>query len=780
MDDYMDIKDYSPQIKVLIPLRNEPDFSELLNNILFGETNSDKFLIKMELNRLTQPCVRVIDFRDKVSDKISHFTHQQLTHYLPTYAITAFQEAIGLYGDYTVGAYESLFAYIQKIKQQKIIQTNVKKTPNNSPNITESIQLNNHNKRAAARMFFVSPVIITLENGNKYDASTANISESGLKIKLTDNIHCLNDENVQIAFVGLSKEYLNTAINGKNISYRVIKQKQENNAHYFYLSIAPNNLKFIDFTKMFIRTNQYKYKIDVYYYFQLARENALKKSCLMAMNTLPIYLDENSPFPILFILKNTRNKEISADWQSNNANQFPSLFGELRLTKLLKFAKTKATTTLYSFSHTSNGVEYMLSATEEELSCQNLKHLFIEYGQTKQNWRRYHLTLQAYTYKANKKYELTALQPSSFNKITHIATLTQLSSDELVERNTSQEKPNLNLLNQFVHREKESQLPLIYDLFPDELRKEARYGYHSPITLEENEFRYSGNILDFSYSGLKIKLDKNIILVKRSLIKIDFTDLQKLSKKFPLVNLEYRVIESSGNNTYHLQVASRESFIAVYQFFSLLVKNNPTHFKIIPLKSRQQPVASRLHEVAEASLNNALFFITSGNGKPKLSYSSIAPMALSLQQLFGFGCHTYKEHNHIAISNNQLLDRLLFIPLRQAVNDELQFEKMIYVKKMKGFDNKLSVSSYLDEDFSSLDSKRQFIAEHKQRGELQILHYRLSLIKTPDLSAIKSEIRIISRFAIHLTKRIEEELLAVNAMIEIIDRTEHILSSNNY
>lgn len=775
----MDIKDYYPQIKELIPLRNEPDFTELLNNILFGESNSDKFLIKMELNRLTQPCVRVIDFRDKVSDKISQFTYRQLTHYVPLYAITAFQEAIGLYDGYTVGTYEALLAYVQKIKQQKTIQTNAKKTMPAPPNITESIQLNNHNKRAAARMFFVSPVIITLENGNKYSANTSNISESGLKIKLTENIHCLNNENVQIAFVGLSKEYINTAINGKNISYRVINQEQNNNGHYFYLNVAPNNTTFIEFTQMFIRTNQYKYKIDVYYYFQLAKETALKKSYLMAMSSLPIYLDANSSSPILFILKNTANKNILADWQNNNTNQLVSLFSELRLAKLLKMSETKSTTTLYSFTYSSNQVEYLLSATEEELNAQNLKHLFIEYGQSKQNWRRYHLTLQTYTYKANKKYELTALQPSSFNKITHIATLTDLSCHELVEFNNATETSSLNLLNQFVHREKETKLTPVYDLFPDELRKEARYRYSSAITIREEESHYSGEILDFSYSGLKIKLDRGITLVKRSLIKINFTDLQKVSQKHPLKEIEYRVI-TGFNNTYHLQVASRDSFIAVHRFFSLLVKNNPDYFDIIPLKSRQQPVSSRLHEVAESSFNNALFFVTKINGKPKISYSSVSPMAASLQDLFGFACNTYKEHNHIAISNNQLLDRLLITPLRDLGNGDAYFETMVYVIKTKDNDYKWNVSSYLDEDFSSQESKRRFIEEHKQRGELRVLYYRLCIIPVPDLKVIASEIRIISRYAIHLTKRLEEDLMSVNAMIEIIDRTDHIFSDNTH
>ena len=60
----MDLTAYQSQIKELIPLRNSPEYNDMLDKILFGESNSDKFLIKMEVSRLTTPCQRLIDLRE--------------------------------------------------------------------------------------------------------------------------------------------------------------------------------------------------------------------------------------------------------------------------------------------------------------------------------------------------------------------------------------------------------------------------------------------------------------------------------------------------------------------------------------------------------------------------------------------------------------------------------------------------------------------------------------------------------------------------------------------
>jgi len=773
----MNLKDYQSQIQTLIPFQDSADFNSMLDKVFFGESNSDKFLIKMEISRITKPCTRIIDLREKVIEKTKQYTYFSLKHYLTKGADKEFTSAINIYGGYTIGAYEQVLDYVQKIKQQQSEEATKKIITNNNENITENIQLNNHRKQAAARMFFVSKIQVTFEDGVIYQATTSNISVSGLKIKLLENRSHLDGQVIQVSFTTLSKEYKDKAIVDQKINYRLVKQQQEKTGFYLYLNLEDDKPEFVQFIKSFIRANQHKYKLDVLYYFRLAREKSLKNSTLMAMNSLPIYLNANSHKPILFMLRNAVNKDILNDWRCENTNQLPFLFSQSRLEKLLSFAKPKLVTTVYSFTYISEGEEFLLSATEEELQQDNLKNLFIEYGRSKSNWHCYHLTLQNYTYQAIKNYELTDIRPQIFNDITHIATLTSIATKEIITIDTRSEKGNPNLLNKYVHRQKEEGFTPIYDLFPEELRKEERYSYNSGISLKTKEATLTGKIIDFSNSGLKIQLDVAKILSRRSLITIDFVDLQRISTQFQLTDIEYRVISSSPNSVYHLQIASRESYMMMHQFFSVLVLKNPIHFKEIPLKSHKQPVTTRLHEVAESALSQAFFYVSPQNGRPKISFSSIAEESKSLKELFNFGCRNENENNHIPLSNNKLLDKLLVIPLRIAgiQQEPLNFERTIYVNKIKNSDNKWTIESYLDDDFESQKNKRDFILKNKKLNQLQILHYRLITIEPPNLAVISSELNVISCYAMHLTKRIEDEMLNINAIIEVTDRTEQIL-----
>ncbi|WP_025562947.1 PilZ domain-containing protein [Psychromonas sp. SP041] len=773
----MNVKDYQSQIETLIPFYNSADFNSMIDKVFFGESNSDKFLIKMEISRIAKPCTRIIDLREKVIEKTAQYTYFNLTHYLTTAADKELATAIKVYGEYTVGAYEQVLGYVQKIKQQQSTEATPKITTDINQNITENIQLNNHRKQTAARMFFVSKIEVTFEDGVVYQATTSNISISGLKIKLLEQRSHLDGQLIQVSFTTLSNEYKDKAIVDQKINYRLVKQQQEKTGFYLYLNLEDDKPEFVQFIKSFIRANQHKYKLDVLYYFRLAREKSLKNSTLMAMNSLPIYLNANSHKPILFMLRNAVNKDILNDWRCENTNQLPFLFSESRLKKLLSFAKPKLVTTVYSFTYISEGEEFLLSATEEELQQDNLKHLFIEYGRSKANWRCYHLTLQSYTYQAIKSYQLTDIRPQIFNDITHLATLTSISTKEIIKIDTRSEKGNPNLLNKYVHREKEEGFTPVYDLFPEELRKEERYRYSSSITLHTSDAALAGKVVDFSNSGLKIQLDTPKLLTRRSLVTIDFLDLQKISTQFTLKNIEYRVISSSPKGVYHLQIASRESYMTMYQFFSVLVVKNPTHFKEIPLKSHKQPVTTRLHEAAESALSQAFFYVSTQNGRPKISFSSIAEDAKTLKQLFNFECKNENQNNHIALSNNKLLDRLLTAPLRAACTQQepLNFERTIYINKIQNDSNKWSIESYLDEDFESQQSKRDFVIKHKKLNQLQILHYRLTPIEAPSLKVISSELNVISCYAMHLSKRIEDEILNINAIIEITDRTEQIL-----
>lgn len=772
----MDFKGYQSHLHTLIPYHDDPDLNNIIDDVFFGENSSDKFLIKMELKRLITPCSRIIDLREKVTEPTKQFTHAGLTHYLTESANTNLLRAIKLYNGYSVGAYELVIDHVQKIKQAQLEQKAETKALKKDTNITTNIPMNNH-RQQSTRMFFVSKVTVILDDDTELDAITSNISASGLKIKIVEKNNYFNSKIVHISFTDLCNEYKDKAITGRKIAYQVVKQEDDKTGIYLYLTLKNQDNDFSIFIKKFISSNQHKHKLDMLYYFMIAREKALKNSTLMAMDTLPIYININNEDPVLFMLRNDTNKEIINDWRINDFNQIPYLFSQSELNKLLLLDTPKLETTLYCFTFNKEDKAFLFFATEAQLQVTKLKHLFIEYGKSKANWHCYHLTLENYNYETVKQHQLTDIRPKIFNDITHVATLTEIKTHEVLCRNVHEELVDPSLLNQFAQRKMTETFVPVYDLFPNELRKEERYQYSSAVTLNFNNETYAGRICDFSNSGLKIKLTAPRLIPRRSVITLNFVDLQKLSDKFNLLNIQYRVVLGLSNTVYHLQIAVKESYITMHQFFSLLVKKNPTHFKEIPLKCHKQPVCSRLHEVVEPVLHAAFFYVSLLNNKPSITFSSIAESSNSLKQLFSFNCENKEENNHIVLSSKKLLDRILILPLKETslTDTVLNFECSIYVNARQDKNKKWTIESYLDEDFDSDKMKRQFILSSKSANQLHILHYRLRTIATPDLNVIASEIDTLSTSAMHLTQRLEDELLNIKALVQIIDRTEQIL-----
>ena len=104
----------SPLASVLLdqlqPLFLDPDFDSLFNKLTEGESNSARFLLKMELNRLWSPCIRILDMRSK-GYPCQIVPHGAIIHYLGEHDLKVFQEALQRYSQrYTTGVYEAVIA----------------------------------------------------------------------------------------------------------------------------------------------------------------------------------------------------------------------------------------------------------------------------------------------------------------------------------------------------------------------------------------------------------------------------------------------------------------------------------------------------------------------------------------------------------------------------------------------------------------------------------------------------------------------------------------------
>lgn len=774
----MDLKAYQSQIRELIPLRNESDFNELLDNILFGESTSNKFLIKMELNRLATPCQRILDLREKVTEPCNLYEQDAIKHYLTKPTIQVLKNNIDLYGFYTVGVFEAVLDYIAQQKEIQNTQLQSKSITPAKKEQCELLALSKKNKRGAARMYFVSEISATTSDGQEFQGQTSNISSTGIKIKFKGDIHLTDGSTITVTFIGLTHEYNDQALR-KPINCNLIKQEYDtDNCRYLYLNFDGKNAKFTDFISEFIRLNQYKYKIDVHYYYQLAKISALKHAYLAKMSCLPLFLDANAPSPFIFALENNDNKHQLAEWLNEGNNHLSFLFNELRFFKLIKQLTQRQGTTVYSFTHVANGKQYFLCATEEDLIEQGLKELFIHTGSVKPSWRVYRLTLCPFTYQSGNNHDITESTPDIFNQITHIATLQPLTQATAFNIEKSLNSNDTSPLNKFVHHPgKEVDSASTFSLFSSELRKEERYQYKSGVIVSDKNGQYSGQIVDFSCSGLKVKLNQISSFSIATELTVNLTELQKLSTTFPLSKLRYKVVRTSANNLLHLQVCEQQTLDICQQFFSILIRNNAKHFTCQPLLEKKQPLQKQLIEIAEESFINAVFFVKKIATRPAICFSAIDIPDHPLHTLFSLNSDNNQELNYYPIANNHIYERLVIEPFKESDNNELLKHAIIYIRAIKYGRKKWKISSFLEEDFNSEQEKLTFIEESELNATFYALQFRLKRLPKIDLHCIESEMRAISRFAMHLTKRLEEELLAVEGMIEITDITADVLAA---
>jgi hypothetical protein len=103
-----DLEEYHDIIEELKPMINEPEFTQVLNQVTSTISKQKRFLLKMELMRLARPCIRLIDLRGSVDGNCQLYTHQDKVHFLDEIAIETFERQVRIFGEYTIGVCEAV------------------------------------------------------------------------------------------------------------------------------------------------------------------------------------------------------------------------------------------------------------------------------------------------------------------------------------------------------------------------------------------------------------------------------------------------------------------------------------------------------------------------------------------------------------------------------------------------------------------------------------------------------------------------------------------------
>ena len=169
-----------------------PNFDAIFAKKTKTLSSSDRFLVKMEMNRLLQPINRFIDLRGQVTGEVRAYTYNGKQHFMDETAINVFEAGIRRYKRYTLAVYE---AVMNTENNHKVMQRKAQERDELAPQpvATKSqkekstinwVSFASYESRSEERMNYSIKVKLFLNSGSEVEASTSDISVSGCKVKL--------------------------------------------------------------------------------------------------------------------------------------------------------------------------------------------------------------------------------------------------------------------------------------------------------------------------------------------------------------------------------------------------------------------------------------------------------------------------------------------------------------------------------------------------------------------------------------------------------------------
>ena len=768
------------------------------------------FLLKMELKRLAAPCSRLIDLRGHVTGECKQFEYDGKIHFLDDVAIKAFNKALARYKSYTFGVYEAAMSTDNNFR---IIYEKGKDLPDSATKVSgvkaiEKTQypakfhtFGPYHQRCEERMNFASPVQVIVDNKRVLECTSSDLSIHGCKLKIKGLTSIQVGQHVILRFLALEEEFPFESDGGfvyeiKNLSVndeiqlvgveRVISQ-----------DVMPDIL--MKYLKRFIQNNKRRYKVNLDNTIAALTSRSIEQYVLPKSNELPIFIEQkNNTLIPRYVLTCYNNQSVYQYWQDEkSASTLIFLTTAERITRLQKVAASGKKLLVFSFIHKREDKYYFYSADELELAeDEEFKQHFLGFAASKTNFAITQLSLinvvldraesplslpQSLLQKSD---EVSSSIPenvkSIFAHIPFIVVASDVSRDDIIEtyQSFSYNNINVNKLKEYGHKRLSKPYRITeMGIHYNNKRKEPRFKYTSAIHLEVEQVIRKGISHDFSVSGLKVELDKNIILAKGDVVHVSFPELQKMSSNFNLKKLSYEVVGvNSAQATVNLRASKDKHQHMGRKFFKALIDKN--FDKLIP---NEDPMA--IPELVNACRNiyssssmvPSLIIQTSGS-RYKIESIASGQNSDKLTALMSKLSDSQHEVNlYPVIGRGDILVKLT-ANLKKMLRTDVAQTEILYIAIDDSIEdiNKAVTTKMLSE-LTSLEEKHNFIKTALKKGEFFCVMAKISRAPAPDMEYLNAELTYVGTNAIHRGKLIEQEIWSVAGIAQIFDITQEAI-----
>ncbi|MCU7555752.1 PilZ domain-containing protein [Alteromonas sp. ASW11-19] len=812
-----DLQQYADIIEQLKPMVNEPEFNQVLTQVAGGLPKEKRFLIKMEVKRLARPCMRSIDLRGQVDGNCQLYEYDGIKHYLDDIAIDMFEQQIRVFGHYSFGVYE---AVQQTENNYRVMRERAESSQQQSEQGGQSsksthtmarfsvpvVNLLDYSRRDTERMNFAVALEIFNESNHSIRGISVDVSTEGIQVKLSKESLFKTGEKVFIYFRGLEDEFAMDKKNG--IAYTVVKIGRKKDIQYLSLRRAKEfpNPAFDKFLESFIHGNKRRYKVNMANTIDAIRNKSCEQYFSPRCPTLPVYIDDinGSPVP-RYAMANEVNREILHYWSDEqDESRLGFLLNSKRLAALLQKKADRRELFVYSFTHLQNEKVYFYSASADELADKDvLRGAFLGFGSRKASWRIFKLTMtdmspdQAHaplsipdSVSSKIKRQNTPPAPrlmSKLKNLRYLVHITDVTSDAGQRRYSEYKfnRNNLSHLRVFGHpRNRVPQEIPIFRFKSQDKRLESRYLLRSNIELRMHvDGRpVKGVSEDISVHGLRLELNGEFTGQIDDRVTVSFPKLQELTSKHDVMSLQYDVVHfNPDRNIVHLKSAHGEPGQSARHFFDDLIKQNRNTLKSYPEEEEIPGIGHALRIINARNVMSLSFLLSKDGVRYKPEASIIGKQDDRVSRLASHFGGKDEVNLEFMFRDRNLDSPFVQHGIKQVKVENLPIRQEVFIAfDPAQKDSRMAIIPRFDNQFTSDDTRHNFIKEAMGRGQFIALHVMLTTTGKPDLDMLQAEINYVSVYAIHRAKELEEKLWSIAACSHLVDITDEVMMRYNF
>ncbi|XQW84068.1 PilZ domain-containing protein [Thalassotalea piscium] len=790
------------------------DFESRFAEATKALNKTDRFLLKMEIKRLANPCIRLIDLRGHVNGVCRAYEDEGRVHYLDDVAIKVFEDNILLYGGYTFGVYEALMNTENNFRVMYQSEKSNPKTSAVADNTLSSSKVFEKTQypaklfkygpyfdRKEERMNFAIQVHISIKNSKSFEAVTSDISVDGCKLRCSKKQVFQPNQLIDISFTGLESEF--QFKNEEHYVYEVRSIQQVENHQFLGLERVYQNDKnrdgFRKFLVDFIQTNKRRYKVNLDNTIAALQSRTFENFTVPQSNELPIFMhEENGVVLPKYALTCHNNQSIYQYWQDErHTSTLHCLITPERVERIKRAQKLGQALYVYSFIHRSQGKSYFYTADTVQLNeDKSFMADFLGFASRKPDFA----VTQLNGLDVNPDYSYSPLTLSNMlatkdeylnfppsedvqdcienlaylvvaNEISDLGTLKQY-------KKLSAENINTTKLKKFGHKRlKEGMVVENLGINYINLRAEPRFTYKTLVISESSGAEWTGKSEDFSASGLKILLDKPSELNNGDIVNVSFPHLQKITSSFELKQLPYEVVRiNKKKTTLNLRVYVDKHKHIGRSFFKALIEKNKEKLTRDEYAMLSPALAKALRNIYSRSLVIPSLIIQTSGSRYKMEVITTNSENEKIIAYCGQLSNRSRLYNLYPLLNNLQATTLMNATLKKIRPGDLPIVDILYISinTENEFVDK-GVVTKLDSELNTQELKKQFIRDALKQGNFLCVQVKLSRTDKPDMEYLNPELSYISSYAIHRGKQLEQEIWSVAGVVQVLDITQEAM-----